>query len=101
MAIAKLPKLERLSLSSAKAGDQAFGELGSLQNLKHLDLSSTTVAENDEGATVATLSATDVDDGDTATFSISDDASGLFEVVGNELKLNAITTGVALRPSAL
>ncbi|MEM9988689.1 MAG: cadherin domain-containing protein, partial [Pseudomonadota bacterium] len=46
-----------------------------------------TVAENVEGAVVAILSSTDVDTGDTATYSIADDASGLFEVVGNELKL--------------
>ena len=50
-------------------------------------LSATSVNENDAGATVATLSAADQDAGDTASFSISEDASGLFEVVGNELKL--------------
>jgi|GEM_PF-3540277 len=52
-----------------------------------ISLTGTTVNENASGATVATLSATDEDSGETATFSISDDASGLFEVVGNELRL--------------
>ncbi len=52
-----------------------------------LTLSATIVDENDVGAVVATLSSTDVDEGDTATYTLSDDASGLFEIVGNELKL--------------
>ncbi|WP_425409694.1 cadherin domain-containing protein [Hyphococcus sp.] len=43
--------------------------------------------ENADGAIVATLSATDPDAGDTATFAIADDASGLFEVAGNQLKV--------------
>ncbi|NOX93531.1 MAG: DUF642 domain-containing protein, partial [Alphaproteobacteria bacterium] len=46
-----------------------------------------TVAENNVGTVVATLTASDPDVGDNATFSLSEDASGLFEVVGNELKL--------------
>ncbi|NNE41866.1 MAG: cadherin-like domain-containing protein [Marinicaulis sp.] len=50
-------------------------------------LSGTSVAENSSGATIATLSASDPDVGDTASFAIADDASGLFEVVGDELKL--------------
>ncbi|MHA7872123.1 MAG: cadherin domain-containing protein, partial [Hyphococcus sp.] len=50
-------------------------------------LSGDTVDENHAGATVATLSASDPDAGDTATFSLADDPSGLFEVIGNELKL--------------
>ncbi|NOX94017.1 MAG: cadherin repeat domain-containing protein, partial [Alphaproteobacteria bacterium] len=50
-------------------------------------LSNDNVAENDAGAVVATLTASDPDAGDSATFTLSDDASGLFEVVGNELKL--------------
>ncbi len=52
-----------------------------------ISLSGTSVDENDAGATVATLSASDVDAGDTASFSIANDASGNFEIVGNELKL--------------
>ncbi len=52
-----------------------------------IDFSNATVNENNAGATVATLSASDPDSGDTATFSLADDASGLFEVVGNELRL--------------
>ncbi len=52
-----------------------------------ISLDNDTVAENDAGATVAWLAAADPDAGDTATFSIAEDASGLFEVVGNELKL--------------
>ena len=52
-----------------------------------IELSGTTVSENDTGATVGTLSSTDPDAGDTATYSLAEDASGLFEIVGNELKL--------------
>ena len=52
-----------------------------------LALSNTSVAENSEGAVVASLTATDVDDGDTAIFSIAEDASGAFEIVGDQLKL--------------
>jgi len=50
-------------------------------------LSNDNVAENDAGAVVAMLTASDPDAGDSATFTLSDDPSGLFEVVGNELKL--------------
>jgi Ca2+-binding RTX toxin-like protein len=50
-------------------------------------LSNDTVLENDPGAVVATLSASDPDVGDTATFVIVDDPSGAFEVVGDQLKL--------------
>ncbi|PQA86461.1 cadherin domain-containing protein [Hyphococcus luteus] len=52
-----------------------------------LNLSGTSLAENADGAIVATLSASDPDAGDTATFAIADDPSGLFEVVGDQLKL--------------
>jgi len=50
-------------------------------------LSNDIVSENDPGAVVATLSASDPDVGDTATFVIVDDPSGAFEVVGDQLKL--------------
>ncbi len=52
-----------------------------------IDLSNDTVAENQSGATVATLTAADPDANDTATFSLAQDASGLFEVVGDQLRL--------------
>ena len=52
-------------------------------------LSADTVAENAEGAVVAALSAIDPDAGETAAFAITDDASGLFEIAGGELKLKA------------
>ncbi len=52
-----------------------------------IELSSDVVAENEAGAVVATLSAVDPDADDTAAFSIAEDPSGLFEVVGNELRL--------------
>ncbi|MEO1242641.1 MAG: cadherin domain-containing protein [Pseudomonadota bacterium] len=58
-----------------------------------IDLSGDTVSENLPGASVATLSASDPDADDTAAFSLQDDPSGLFEVVGNELRLK---DGVAL-----
>jgi len=43
--------------------------------------------ENEPGAAIAALSATDPDAGDAVTFSIFSDASGLFEVVGAQLRL--------------
>ncbi|CAN5907001.1 hypothetical protein BH11PSE3_BH11PSE3_21750 [soil metagenome] len=49
-------------------------------------LSRSSVAENAAGAVVGTLSAIDVDAGDTATFAVSD---GRFEVVNGQLKLKA------------
>ena len=52
-----------------------------------LDLSDTSVDENDAGAVVATLTTSDADSNDTATYSIVEDPSGFFEVVGNELRL--------------
>ena len=39
------------------------------------------------GATVATLSSVDADAGDTFTYAITDDASGFFEIVGNEVRV--------------
>ncbi len=62
-----------------------------------LELSGDTVNENDAGATVATLTAADQDAGDTAAFSIAADPSGLFEIVGDELRLK---DGVALNHEA-
>ena len=47
-------------------------------------LDNLSVDENAEGATVGTLSTTDVDAGDTATYAVSDDR---FEVVDGDLKL--------------
>ncbi|RMG33107.1 MAG: hypothetical protein D6720_12110, partial [Gammaproteobacteria bacterium] len=51
-------------------------------------LSESAVAENMEGGgVVATLDANDLDGNETFHFSLVDDPSGLFEVVGNELRL--------------
>ncbi|MCA8894499.1 MAG: hypothetical protein KDA48_04520 [Amphiplicatus sp.] len=52
-----------------------------------IDLSAASIAENASGALVGVLSAADPDAGESFTFTIADDASGLFEIVGNELKL--------------
>jgi len=52
-------------------------------------LSANTIPENTPGATVGTLSATDPDTGDTVTFSIIGDDSGLFEISGTTLKLKS------------
>ncbi|WDI30159.1 PA14 domain-containing protein [Hyphococcus flavus] len=47
-----------------------------------------TVVENNEGAVVGSLSAIDGETGEAvSSFALVDDASGLFEVVGNELRL--------------
>ncbi len=59
----------------------------------NIDLSNDTIDENVNGAVVATLSAADQDAGDTATFSIADDPSGVFEIVGTQLTLKP---GIAL-----
>ena len=49
-----------------------------------VSLSNTTIDENDAGAVVGTVSAVDPDDGDSLTYTVSDDR---FEIVGNELRL--------------
>ncbi|MEZ5894123.1 MAG: cadherin domain-containing protein [Parvularculaceae bacterium] len=54
-----------------------------------LALSSSTVNENADGATVGVLSAVDPDVGDTLIYAIVDDASGLFELDGDVLRLKA------------
>ena len=41
------------------------------------------------GTVVATLGATDPDAGDTFTYALTSDASGLFEIVGNEVRVKA------------
>ncbi len=53
-----------------------------------LDLSNDSISETaGAGSVIGELSATDPDTGDSLTFSLTEDASGLFEVVGNKLKL--------------
>ena len=49
-----------------------------------VSLSNTTIDENDAGAVVGTVSAVDPDEGDSLTYTVSDDR---FEIVGNELRL--------------
>ncbi len=49
--------------------------------------SNTIVQENDAGAVVGTLTAADVDPGDTHTFTLQADPTGKFEIVGSQLKL--------------
>ncbi|MDQ8203782.1 putative Ig domain-containing protein, partial [Pelagicoccus sp. SDUM812003] len=46
-----------------------------------------TLPENIAGAEIATLSSADPDAGDSGSYSIDSDPSGLFEIVGNTLKL--------------
>ena len=58
-----------------------------------IQFSDNSVDENADGAVVAQLTAVDPDDGDTASFAITDDSSGLFEIVGNEVK---VKDGVSL-----
>ena len=54
-----------------------------------ITLSADTISENSAGETVGTLSAREVDTGDTATFTITGDDSGLFEISGSALKLKS------------
>ena len=78
-------------LSTETTFDIAVGDVNEAPD--SLSFSNETVNENEAGAVVATLTSTDIDDGDSATYSIADDPSGLFEVVGDQLKLKE---GVAL-----
>ena len=73
--------------SDTAKGDNQFDQSPINGAPTDIEFSNTSVSENESGAVVATLSASDPNSGDIATFSISEDASGLFEVVGNELKL--------------
>ena len=50
-------------------------------------ISNDTISEGEAGAVVATLTSSDPDAGDTATYAIADDPSGAFEIVGDQLKL--------------
>ncbi len=52
-----------------------------------IELSDTIIDENVSGAKIAELSSSDNDEDATATYSIAKDDSGLFEIVGNELRL--------------
>lgn len=52
-----------------------------------IKLSSSVVAENAEGVTIGNLSAVDPDAGDTHTFTLKSDPSGLLEIVGSTLRL--------------
>ncbi len=58
-----------------------------------IEVSNTAIAENQPGAVVATLATLDPDADDSANYAIADDPSGLFVIVGNELRLR---DGVAL-----
>ena len=56
----------------------------------NISLSASTVYENSPGGTVVgTLTATDPDAGNTHTFSLTDNAAGRFQVVGNQLQVAA------------
>ncbi|WP_188885262.1 cadherin domain-containing protein, partial [Amphritea balenae] len=76
------------------------GDGGSAQQMITIDVQGTndqpssiitTGASVDEGASagtvVATLEATDVDSGENFSYSLTDDQSGLFEIVGNEVRV--------------
>ncbi|MDW3097529.1 MAG: hypothetical protein R8J41_05475 [Alphaproteobacteria bacterium] len=69
-------------LSRTESFDIAVGDVNEVAT--DISLDNTTVAENAAGAVVGTLSTTDVDDGDTHSYSVSDTR---FEVVDGELKL--------------
>ncbi|MEP0069170.1 hypothetical protein [Pyruvatibacter sp.] len=69
-------------LSRTESFDIAVGDVNEVAT--DISLDNTSVAENAAGAVVGTLSTTDVDDGDTHSYSVSDTR---FEVVDGELKL--------------
>ena len=45
-----------------------------------------------DGTVVATLDTVDVDTGDTFTYTVTNDPSGFFEIVGNEVRVKAGAT---------
>lgn len=54
-----------------------------------IDITNTTVAENNAGAIVGALTAVDPDVNDTHNYTIVEDPSGLFEIVDNKLQLKS------------
>jgi hypothetical protein len=79
-------------LDTAALGLSA-NDLASLANFQFdhpptaIQLSNTTVPENQAGAMVGTLTTTDSDQGETYAYVITNDPSGKFEIVGDALKL--------------
>ncbi|WOF72428.1 hypothetical protein QMT40_000041 [Parvibaculaceae bacterium PLY_AMNH_Bact1] len=63
-------------------GDMDFGDMVFTTDVQQID--ALTINENDAGAVVGTLSTSDVDDGDSHTYTVDDPR---FEVVGGQLKL--------------
>jgi len=58
----------------------------------NLTLSNNAIGEDATGSVIGTLSATDADASDTLSYAIETDASGLFEVVGTDLRLKSGAT---------
>ncbi len=75
-------------LSRTETFDISIGDVNEVAT--DIALDNTSVAENATGAVIGTLSTTDVDDGDTHSYAVSDNR---FEVVDGQLKLK---DGVAL-----
>ncbi|MEH2536613.1 MULTISPECIES: beta strand repeat-containing protein [unclassified Bradyrhizobium] len=75
--------LANIAVGSLVAGDFVFAANGAPTDIA---LSNTSVAENSAfGAVVGALSAVDPDGGDTATFTLLDDAGGRFAIEGGNL----------------
>lgn len=54
-----------------------------------ISVDNVTISENDMGAVIGNLTVTDEDDGDSHSFEIAEDLSGLFEIDGSELRLKS------------
>ncbi len=65
-------------------GDNDFRDIVFTAEVTESDIDSLVVAENEPGAFVGNLATTDGDEGDSHTYTLSDDR---FEVVGNQVKL--------------
>ena len=87
---------DRLEFREVASGDDAFGALiddVSLQAVYDPNDTPHVIENSPAGTVVATLGATDPDAGDSHTYVITNDPSGFFEIVGDEVRL---ATGAAI-----
>ena len=86
-----------ITVETTDAGGNTYSEVITLtvndlidENPTDITVGGGSVDENSAaGTTVATLSTTDADAGDSHTYAITNDPSGFFEIVGNEVRVAA------------
>ena len=89
-----------ITVETTDAGGNTYSEVITLtvndlidENPTDITLTGGSVDENaSAGTTVATLSTVDADAGDSHTYAITNDPSGFFEIVGNEVRVAAGAT---------